>query len=115
MSGNPPGETRAKKREDRQGGGVNFSLSGGDEHSEPESQTEFWPPVKTVKRAVREGPTAEAPESASTTGAATDARGEAMCVVGGLSMAGEDRHTTNIVWPRIQFSPIIFRYQIQRP
>jgi hypothetical protein len=41
------GEARAKKREDRQGGGVKFSLSGGDERSEPESQTEFWPPAST--------------------------------------------------------------------
>jgi hypothetical protein len=41
MSTNPPGETRAKEREDRQGGGGSTSfLSGGDERSEPESQIE---------------------------------------------------------------------------
>jgi hypothetical protein len=40
---NHSGEPRAKKREDRQGGGVNVSLSGGDERSEPESQTSQAP------------------------------------------------------------------------
>jgi hypothetical protein len=39
----PPGETRAKKREDCQGGGVHASLSGGDERSEPESQIDKIP------------------------------------------------------------------------
>jgi hypothetical protein len=37
MSAKPPGETRAKKRENRQGGGAIVPLSGGDERSEPES------------------------------------------------------------------------------
>ncbi len=38
------GETRAKKREDRQGGGSQLLLSGGDERSEPESHPSS-PPV----------------------------------------------------------------------
>jgi len=41
MSVNPLGETRAKECEDRQGGGVNSLLSGGDEWNEPESANSF--------------------------------------------------------------------------
>lgn len=54
------GEPRAKKREDRQGGGVNFSLSGGDERSEPESQTSQAPSdsntLTTTERAAAGAP-----------------------------------------------------------
>ena len=46
MSANPPGETREKEREDRQGGGGSTSLlSGRDERSEPESHSEKLPAV----------------------------------------------------------------------
>jgi hypothetical protein len=55
------GEPRAKKREDRQGGGVNVLLSGGDEHSEPESQTSFWSPDSTKPITETEGQAAEPP------------------------------------------------------
>ena len=50
-------------REEResQGGGIKFSLSGGDEHSEPESQTTFWPSAKTVTLGQSEAPEVEAP------------------------------------------------------
>ena len=44
----PPGEARAKKREDRQGGGSEFSLSGGDERSEPESLISIPPFARTL-------------------------------------------------------------------
>ena len=40
-----PGEARAKRREDRQGGGSQFLLSGGDERSEPESLIKTPPDV----------------------------------------------------------------------
>lgn len=55
------GEPRAKKREDRQGGGVNFLLSGGDEQREPESQTSFWSPHSTQPIIETEGQAAEPP------------------------------------------------------
>jgi hypothetical protein len=43
------GETRAKKCENRQGGGFNSLLSGGDERSEPESQIENLPIVSETQ------------------------------------------------------------------
>ena len=57
---NHSGEHRAEKCEDRQGGGVNSSLSGGDEHSEPESQTSQAPSdsntLTTTERAAAGAP-----------------------------------------------------------
>ena len=46
------------------GGGVKFSLSGGDEQSEPESQAKLWPsPVKITVRQSK-GPEGERGEAA---------------------------------------------------
>ncbi|HXB58528.1 MAG TPA: hypothetical protein VNU95_03140 [Candidatus Acidoferrales bacterium] len=58
----PFGETRAKEREDRQGGGHSSLLSGGDERSEPES---------LISSSTREGETDDARDGAA------DGRGEA--------------------------------------
>ncbi len=65
------GEHRAKKREDRQGGGVNSLLSGGDERSEPESQTWLWPSPGHVTTRRTERP-------------AVDPHGEAVGVPAGI-------------------------------
>jgi hypothetical protein len=61
MSANPPGETREETVS--QGGGIIAVLSGGDERSEPESQTSS-PPVVSETHAHTEGSGAERGEAA---------------------------------------------------
>src|SRR5208282_3225793 len=98
------GEPREKR--ESQGGGVTFSLSGGDERSEPESQIEFWPSPRKVTVRRSRGPEGErggaAPPSALpclfVTTASKEEKKEENRPVPGPRKKQADALTENIKW-----------------